>query len=509
VGAEGALRAFEDFDVVGRGETARTEEGVEGVQPPRAGLLGFALGRQAPLGDLHHAGRGRIDHAHHQGHHVGDGQVGKDQDVAVPVADHLGALRSDARLDIGAERFQAVFLRLAPAGFPAGHGTAPARLEMHGGMPVAEVIAGAAHAAGDVGAGALEEAEVGRVQRHRMVEVDDVLHLQLPVRPRGVELGALDDFHAVAALVGEIVEITRRVSEVGHQIGRVRIEADEDEFPAASSLRGKDKTLNMNGTEVAWDAYAKIKAPGFKSEEEKEETLIKEGETIRLADFEAYVAALEEGDVADLTVGVRATTVNEYTYFDEELQEEVTVDDSIKLVDSEAEFYIDFEEFTDTRFGIPDGYGNLDWDETEFLIGIIDTVTYPLNPSGYKNLSDSGLGDNVGYINNTGWSTAGNDFDFISGQFTAAWNDGLNVTITAFDDGAQAGQVSFQVDTNEVAKIDFATETIAGIDTLGSFSGTFESIDRVEFVTSGGVDAGLAGGGTFLGMDNLFLEFEA
>ena len=163
MGAEGALRAFEDFDVVGCGETARAEEGVEGVQPPRAGLLGFTLGRQAPLGDLHQAGRDRIDYAHHQCHHVGDGQVGKDQDVAVPVADHLGALRSDARLDIGTERFQPMFLRLAPARFPAGDGTAPARLEMHGGMPVAEVIAGAAHAAGDVGAGALEEAEVGRV----------------------------------------------------------------------------------------------------------------------------------------------------------------------------------------------------------------------------------------------------------------------------------------------------------------------------------------------------------
>ena len=70
-----------------------------------------------------------------------------------------------------------------------------------------------------------------------MVEVDDVLHLQLPVRPRGVELGALDDFHAVAALVGEIVEITRHVSEVGHQIGCVRIETDKDELPVALEAR--------------------------------------------------------------------------------------------------------------------------------------------------------------------------------------------------------------------------------------------------------------------------------
>jgi hypothetical protein len=60
-------------------------------------------------------------------------------------------------------------------------------------------------------------------------------------------------------------------------------EADEkpetavDPIFKASSLRGKDKTLNMSGSEVAWDAYAKIKTPGFKSEEEKEDTLIKEG----------------------------------------------------------------------------------------------------------------------------------------------------------------------------------------------------------------------------------------
>ena len=96
-------------------------------------------------------------------------------------------------------------------------------------MAVAEVVAGPADTSGNIRTCAFEEAEVGRVQRHRVVEVDDVLHLQLPVCPGGVELRALDNLHAFRALIGEIVEVRTRVAKVGREVGSVGVEADEHE----------------------------------------------------------------------------------------------------------------------------------------------------------------------------------------------------------------------------------------------------------------------------------------
>ena len=79
--------------------------------------------------------------------------------------------------------------------------------------------------------------------------------------------------------------------------------------------KGKDNSLNMKGTPVAWDSYAKISDTGL-----KDGGLIAAGDTVSLTGDFAGI------DPAGLTLGIRATSVNG--------------DDGIKLV-STASFFDD------------------------------------------------------------------------------------------------------------------------------------------------------------------------
>jgi hypothetical protein len=84
------------------------------------------------------------------------------------------------------------------------------------------------------------------------------------------------------------------------------------------------------------------------------------------------------------------------------------------------------------------------------------------------------------------------DFDLVKGNFTGAWNNGLNITATAWDDGVVVGTKSFSVDTTG------PTETVFD----------FTSIDKITFESSGGTDAGLGGGGEHFVMDDLVIGHE-
>ncbi|MGC9371460.1 MAG: Ig-like domain-containing protein [Paracoccaceae bacterium] len=109
--------------------------------------------------------------------------------------------------------------------------------------------------------------------------------------------------------------------------------------------------------------------------------------------------------------------------------------------------------------------------------------------SGYYNGLVSG--DQIAF-NGGGLSVeiTGNDFDFESGYFTAAWRDGLSLRVSAFDDGAQVGQELFVLDTSGPSFIEFD-------------DAIFDSVDRVLFETFGGTVAGLGGTGTQFAADDL------
>ena len=106
--------------------------------------------------------------------------------------------------------------------------------------------------------------------------------------------------------------------------------------------------------------------------------------------------------------------------------------------------------------------------------------------SGYANGAVSGT--NVAY-NGFGSQavTSGSPFTFNSAYFTAAWNDGLNVTVTGFLLGSQVDQTTFTINT------------------AGPFLETFDwtNVDTLKFDSSGGSHhAGFIGSGTHFAMDD-------
>jgi len=112
------------------------------------------------------------------------------------------------------------------------------------------------------------------------------------------------------------------------------------------------------------------------------------------------------------------------------------------------------------------------------------------NESGYENGATSG--DNVLFNEDGNKLTIARltDFDLESGVFTGAWNNGVNVRVTAYDDGAVTAIAEFAVTADEPTFVEF------------DFAG-FKSIDTVEFETWGGVNAGYDGGGTQVAIDDL------
>jgi hypothetical protein len=120
---------------------------------------------------------------------------------------------------------------------------------------------------------------------------------------------------------------------------------------------------------------------------------------------------------------------------------------------------------------IPNGYAGMNWDN----FGALDP-TQDFNPSGYVNGIRSG--DSVGYnafATPATMSTAGNDFDLKKGYFTGAWNNGLQVTVQAYDDGNLIATKVFTVDYDGPTKVKFGHH--------------FKSIDTVIISSAGGTDA--------------------
>ncbi|MBM5802224.1 MAG: hypothetical protein FJ077_15675 [Cyanobacteria bacterium K_DeepCast_35m_m2_023] len=167
----------------------------------------------------------------------------------------------------------------------------------------------------------------------------------------------------------------------------------------------------------------------------------------------------------------------------------------------EAKQMVTFDQLSPGQSPIPNGYAGLNWSNQW---AFQPTANY----GGYSILSD-GPGDNVAYnafADPSSVSTANADFDFLTGVFSAAWNNDLNLQIKAFDDGVEVGSLLLVMDPVEV-KVDFANMMAAGADSA-VFTGRFNSIDSLAFVSSGGTNAGLPGGGSHFATDSWCIGFE-
>jgi len=147
---------------------------------------------------------------------------------------------------------------------------------------------------------------------------------------------------------------------------------------------------------------------------------------------------------------------------------------------------VTFDDLTRNDSPIPNGYGGLNWNN----FYVLDGVNYSGNPSGYQN--------GVVSPNNVAYNGFGNPadalsvdsvtpFTFNSAYLTAAWRDGLQVTITGYLLGVQEDQTTVTVNTSGPSLI-----------TLN-----WTGIDDLNFNSFGGVPHGYSGGnGTQFAMDN-------
>lgn len=136
---------------------------------------------------------------------------------------------------------------------------------------------------------------------------------------------------------------------------------------------------------------------------------------------------------------------------------------------------------------LADGYAGMNWDNFS-VISPLPTYS-PI--SGYAQSIRSG--DSVG-LNGVGspaeMQTAGNDFNFIRGYFGAAWNDGLTISVRAYDDGVLVGMKTFTVDYGDSHRV--------------KFGDNFKSIDALVIDSWGGTDHG---GDTGAGEQATFEDF--
>jgi hypothetical protein len=148
---------------------------------------------------------------------------------------------------------------------------------------------------------------------------------------------------------------------------------------------------------------------------------------------------------------------------------------------------ITFDDLVDSGDGtpIPNGYQGLNWNN----FWVLNTPAYSVQTSGYvngtvspPNVAFNGFGDPAAFSNGT--------FTLNSFYLTAAWNNGLNVTVTGLLAGNPIFQQTFIVDTTG--------PTFVSLDWSG--------IDEVTWVSFGGVNAGYDGSGVHFALDNLTIN---
>lgn len=76
---------------------------------------------------------------------------------------------------------------------------------------------------------------------------------------------------------------------------------------------------------------------------------------------------------------------------------------------------------------------------------------------------------------------------------TAAWNNGLQPTVSAHDDGSYVGQQTLTLNTSGPTFLNFD-------------DGLFDDVDEVVFNTCGRVSAGFGGSGTHMAVDDMLFH---
>ncbi|MEH1937071.1 MAG: PEP-CTERM sorting domain-containing protein [Nostoc sp.] len=140
---------------------------------------------------------------------------------------------------------------------------------------------------------------------------------------------------------------------------------------------------------------------------------------------------------------------------------------------------------------IPNGYGGFNWDNFYYRNGSDSAVLL----TGYDNGRVSG--DYVSF-NWFGDPALISDsvFDFNSAYLTAAWNDGLSVTVEGLNNGATLYSKTVVVDTTQ--------PTLVNFDYFG--------VDQLRFTSFGGVEPDYLqkkGGGTQFALDNFTFNEKA
>jgi hypothetical protein len=145
-----------------------------------------------------------------------------------------------------------------------------------------------------------------------------------------------------------------------------------------------------------------------------------------------------------------------------------------------------------------DGYKGLQW--TNAWV----EPPPPPGPNGYHTVLTSGtqiMFDGSG--NGLAFADPDADFDFASGYFASAWAQELVTTVNAYDDGVLVGTAEFTLYNNAKATIDFGHGYALGV-ASATFTGRFDSIDRVTIDGTGGIDPY---GRTHVGIDDLLLNY--
>jgi hypothetical protein len=142
---------------------------------------------------------------------------------------------------------------------------------------------------------------------------------------------------------------------------------------------------------------------------------------------------------------------------------------------------------------IQNDYAGMNWSG----FSAIDPAGSPFEGSGLTNGIHSG--SSVAY-NQFGtaasFTSQTTDFAMRKAFFTGAWNNGMTVTVEAWDDGVKIGERSFIVNYDAPKMVKFGVN--------------FSSVDTVVISTLGGIDADIsdAGAGGHVAIDDIVLRFE-
>jgi hypothetical protein len=127
-----------------------------------------------------------------------------------------------------------------------------------------------------------------------------------------------------------------------------------------------------------------------------------------------------------------------------------------------------FDDLTGLGGPMPSGYGGLDWN-----LYWIDVANYYNNPSGYQNgmVSPSTALANIYTTPITSSISSVDPFTFNGAYLTAAWNDGMSITVTGSLGGTKLYERTVVVDTSGPTYFVFDFKNIDNV-YLHSFGGT-------------------------------------